>query len=77
MQWVDKVANPDVTLGWFVCLSVTMVTGDLHYLWNRVYSQFAQLSDIESKFLGRLLVVSNGLLLIPSREERSHNFKRV
>ena len=25
-------------LGWFVCLSVTMVTADPHYLWNRVYS---------------------------------------
>ena len=72
------MADPDVTLGWFVCLSITMVTGDLHCLWNRVYSQVAQLSDIESKFLGRLVVVvSNGLLLIPSREERSRNFRRV
>ena len=31
------MADPAVTLGWFVCLSVTMVTGDLHCLWNRVY----------------------------------------
>ena len=29
--------NPAVTLCCFVCLSVAMVTGDLNYLWNRVY----------------------------------------
>ena len=27
--WEDKGVGPVVTLGWFVCLSVTMVTGDL------------------------------------------------
>ena len=30
-------ADPAITLGWVVCLSVTMVTGDLHCLWNIVY----------------------------------------
>ena len=29
MYWGDKGADPVVTLDWFVCLSVTMVTGDL------------------------------------------------
>ena len=37
MYWGDKGADPLVTLDWFVCLSVTMVTGDLCCLWNRVY----------------------------------------
>ena len=35
--WRDKRVYPAVTLGWFDCLSVTMVTGDLRCLRNRVY----------------------------------------
>ena len=34
----DKGYNPSVTLSWFVCLSVTIATGDLFCLWNRIYS---------------------------------------
>ena len=34
----NGVIQPFRQLGWFVCLSVTMVPGDLYCLWNRVYS---------------------------------------
>ena len=34
---IDKGLEPAITFGCIVCLSITMVTGDLYCLSNRVY----------------------------------------
>ena len=46
MLWGNKGINPVVTLGWFVCLSITMATESIVSQWTTSPEQLTRLFDI-------------------------------